>query len=122
MGLRLHHKLELIGLAFLLIAAGAQLFSDDLGDLVTAGEHYRLNDKLNLLWEWNRELVKRGMHIDDSARTRESEFTHRFYAQETFTQHAEQQSDIAFWIYVSLYSAGTVSLIVGRYLDMRTPR
>jgi hypothetical protein len=114
--LKLAHRLELVGLILVLVAAGAQLFSQDLNDLVIQSEFFQLNRKVDLLWQLNREIAMRKLQVDDTVLRHLNDDTGRYIALENSSKAAQSQAEAALIIYASLYVIGSVSLIVGRYI------
>jgi hypothetical protein len=113
--IKLHHKLELLGLLLLLIAAGTQIVLNDLSQLATNAEFYRLNDKLDHFWAWNHDLAYRKFQMDDKLLKKLNDMNDRFFADEHFTEPVAHQAKIMLWIYISFYVLGSIAFIGGRY-------
>jgi len=118
--LKTHHKLELLGLVLLLVAAGAQIFFNDRSQMITTAEFYRVNDKLNHFWSWHHDLAVHRFQMNDQLSKELSDLNDRFFAEEHSTEPLEHETTISFWLYLFLYSAGTVAFILGRYLAFRS--
>lgn len=102
--------LETYGLAVLLVAAGAQMFTIWHQGNLLDGEFYRLNERLYTIYNCLAEPASNG-HQGFCA-------DHRtaldWYRLDSFAENYKKQVSIFNWVFISLYFIGCLMLVISK--------